>query len=122
MQWLLIAIAGAVGAVTRYAVVRIAEPWGPAAFPSGTLAVNVSGSLILGFLVTFLLERGGLSNEARLALTVGLLGAYTTFSTFSVETLTLMQDGRWGFAVANVGLSIGAALAAAWAGQTLARL
>ena len=122
MQWVLIAMAGAVGAVARYGVVRLAEPWGPAAFPSGTLAVNISGSLVLGFLVTLFLERGGLSTDLRLALTVGFLGAYTTFSTFSVETLSLMEDGRWGFAAANVVLSVGAALGAVWAGQTVARL
>ena len=118
MQLALIAVAGAAGALLRYGVGRAVQP---EAFPAATLTVNVTGSFAIGFLATFLVERTGMPAELRTALLVGLLGSYTTFSTFSLETLRLAQDGEWTYVVLNVVLSVTGALVAVWAGQTLAR-
>lgn len=121
MQLVLIAIAGALGALARYGVGRIAQPLGGAVFPASTLVVNLTGAFLLGFLATFLLERTTVSSELRAALTIGFLGAYTTFSTFSLETLALLEDGEWAYALANVGVSVVAGILCVWAGQQLAR-
>ena len=121
MQLALIAVAGAAGALLRYGVARLVLAVGEPVFPIATLAVNVTGSFAIGFLATFLVERTGMSAELRVALLVGLLGSYTTFSTFSFETLQLMQVGEWTQAALNAAVSLAGALAAVWAGQTLAR-
>jgi len=91
------------------------------AFPWGTLAVNVIGSLVMGFLYVLLLERLASAPEWRAFLLVGLLGAFTTFSTFSIETLNLMQQALYARALGNVLLSVLACVAAAWLGVILAR-
>ena len=122
VQLALIAVAGAAGALLRYGVSRLVQPVGGATFPAGTLAVNLTGSLAIGFLATFLLERTTVSAEVRTGVLVGLIGSYTTFSTFGFETLELMNDGEWTYAALNVAFSVAGALVAVWAGQTLARL
>ena len=115
MRLLLIGVAGAVGALARYGIGAVAGP--PRPFPWATLAINLVGSLLLGLL----LHRGPvrLSEDVRLGLGVGLLGAFTTFSTFSNETLALARDGRLGLAVVYVSVSIVGGLAAAAAGYAL---
>lgn len=120
MQLALVMLGGAVGTLFRYKIHSwLLDTGGP--FPVGTLLVNVTGALLAGFLATFLLERSDISSEARVAILIGLLGGYTTFSTFSVETITLANDGEWSYVVVNVIASVGGALLAAWAGQTLAK-
>lgn len=116
----MIALGGAGGALLRYGIGRAAQ-LGGVSFPSGTLVVNLTGAFALGFIATFLLERTTVSPELRLGLTVGVLGAYTTFSTFSIETLNLLNDGEWAFALLNVVLSVTGGVLLAWAGQSLAR-
>jgi fluoride exporter len=118
---LAIAGGGAVGAVLRYWVSNWVYTFSGRGFPYGTLAVNVLGSLVMGFLLVWLLER--LSNELTLRafLLIGLLGAFTTFSTFSVETLNLIETGQLARALANVLLSVALCLAAAALGVLLAR-
>ena len=91
------------------------------AFPYGTLVVNVVGSLAMGLLFVLLMERSAAAPEWRALLLVGLLGAFTTFSTFSMETLALMQEGAWVRAAANVALSVTACIAAAWLGVLIGR-
>ena len=105
---------GAAGALARYAVGIAA---GARGFPWATLAINVVGSFLLGLL----LHRGPgrLSEDARLALGVGVLGAFTTFSTFTNETLALARDGRLGAAVFYVSLSVVAGLTAAAVGYAV---
>jgi CrcB protein len=96
---------------------------GSGSFPAATLAINVTGCLAIG-LVAGLCRPGGawtLREEYQLALVVGLLGGYTTFSTFGRETLGLIEAGRWGAAAAYVGLSNMLGIGAAWAGQWLGR-
>ena len=89
-------------------------------FPYGTLAVNVSGSLLIGFLY-ILIERMGLGIEWRAALLIGLIGAYTTFSSFSLETLNLFEQGEQLKAAMNIGLSVVLCLFATWLGMLAAR-
>ena len=114
MRVVLIGLAGAAGALARYGIGAAA---GPRAFPWATLAINVLGSFLLGLL----LHRGPLrlSDDVRLALGVGLLGAFTTFSTFTNETLALARDGRLGSAVLYVSVSIVGGLAAAAIGYAV---
>lgn len=120
MQLIMIALGGASGALLRYAVGRAAQ-FGGISFPTGTLVVNLTGAFALGFLATFLLERTTVSPELRVGLTIGVLGAYTTFSTFSLETLNLLNDGEWALALANVLVSVTGGVFLAWAGQAVAR-
>ena len=120
MQLILIALGGALGAVLRYGVSEAVQP-SRGSFPLATLIANVSGAFLLGLLATFLLERTDLSSQLRLGITVGILGAYTTFSTFSLETLDLLNDGEWPTAALYVAASVAGALLAVWAGQSLAR-
>jgi CrcB protein len=89
-----IAIGGAFGAWARYALGGLIQTHAGASFPWATLVINVSGSLLLGFLIR-LLEGVAVSADVRAMLTIGVLGAFTTFSTFSYETIRLAQDGQW---------------------------
>ncbi len=121
MQIVAVALGGAVGALLRYALRELLPSLSEGRVPLATIAANVSGSFLLGFLAIVLLQRASVPAELRLGVTVGLLGAFTTFSTFSLETVDLIEGGQWPFALLNVTLSVGAALLAVWAGQTLAR-
>jgi len=88
-------------------------------FPHGTLIVNVVGCLLLGFLLS--VGDAHLGREARVALGTGFLGSFTTFSTFGVETVRLVERGDWGAALLNVGLNVVVGLACAGVGMALAR-
>jgi len=118
---LAIASGGAIGAMLRYAVASGTHALFGRGFPYGTLVVNVVGCLGMGFLYILLLERLSLGPEWRAALQVGLLGAFTTFSTFSMETLLLLESGETQKAVINIILSVFLCLAATWAGMVLGR-
>ncbi len=89
-------------------------------FPYGTLAVNLTGCLFIGFLSQWVGTRGFLNPEARLFVFMGLLGGFTTFSTFSNETVNLWQAGESAAALANVTVHVGLGLGAAWLGHGLA--
>ncbi|MCY4617231.1 MAG: fluoride efflux transporter CrcB [Chloroflexi bacterium] len=115
-----IALGGAAGSVFRHLLNRwIGQPDG---LPLGILIVNLSGTLVLGLVATLFLERIGVSDNLRLAITVGLLGGFTTFSTVWLDTLHLLNGGRWAWALTNLVVSAAGGLAAAWLGQQLARL
>ena len=97
-----ICLGSAVGGGARYLLSGwLLKLFGPA-FPYGTLTVNVLGSFLIGGLMYAGMEAAALSTTLRLALTTGVMGGFTTYSTFSYETLRFFQDGRWGIAVANV--------------------
>ncbi len=95
MLLLLIAVGGAAGAVARYALSGWVHSLFDTTFPLGTLVVNVVGSFGLGFLLS-LLEGLSVSPELRSTVTIGFLGAFTTYSTFSYETVVLLEGGEWG--------------------------
>ena len=106
MNVLIIGIGGALGAVVRYGIALwVGQRWGRS-FPLGTFVINVSGSFLIGLLMTLLAERFSVNPQWRLLLVVGFLGAYTTFSTFEYETGALLKDGEWVFAMLNVVLSV----------------
>lgn len=121
MQALAIALGGAVGAVMRYWVSTAVYAWLGRGFPWGTLVVNVAGSLAMGFLYILLLERLTAGPELRALLLIGFLGAFTTFSTFSIETFNLIEQAEIGKALLNMAVSIIACVLAAWAGVILGR-
>ena len=107
MHLLLIALGGAAGASTRYLVDAWIAQRAAGAFPWGTLVVNVSGSLILGFLFALAIERGVLPASVRGPLLIGFIGAYTTFSTLMLESWRLIEDGAVALGLANlVGSSV----------------
>ena len=116
-----IAAAGALGALARYGLDAAVSRRFPTAFPWGTFVVNVSGALALGFLFTLFTEHLTVSPWLRAALTVGFLGAYTTFSTLSLETYRLLEDGAIGLALANVFGSAAAGLLAVYLGVIAGR-
>lgn len=114
-----VAAGGALGALARYGVSRaFADVSG--GFPWATLAVNLSGALLLGYLSVYLVDRVNLPIEWREAVNSGFIGAYTTFSTMSLEAVRLIQEGRLAQAAAYLGVSLVAGLALAWLGQQLA--
>ena len=117
----LLMLAAAVGAPLRYVVDQAVQHRWPGAFPAGTLTVNITGSLVLG-LLTGLAVHHGLAPQALTILGTGLLGAYTTFSTFSYETIRLLEDGAVAEAGLNVAGSLALGLAAAATGLGLALL
>jgi CrcB protein len=121
MQTLAIAGGGAVGALLRFWMSTGVYNVFGRAFPYGTLAVNVLGSLIMGFLYVLLIDKLPLGPAWRAALLVGLLGAFTTFSTFSLETLNLIEEGELIKAMLNVALSVVLCLFAAWIGVLTGR-
>ena len=120
IQVIVIATGGAIGALLRYWMSIWVYSFAGQDFPYGTLAVNVSGSLLIGFLY-ILIERMGLGIEWRAALLIGLIGAYTTFSSFSLETLNLFEQGEQLKAAMNIGLSVVLCLFATWLGILAAR-
>jgi CrcB protein len=119
---LLIAVAGAAGTVARYGTTGLLRGWTERwLFPVGTLAVNVAGCLAIGYLDGLLLERWMLREEYRLAILVGFLGGYTTFSTFGLETANYLRDGQIARAATNVVLSNLLCIAAVMAGYAMSR-
>lgn len=114
--YLFVGLGGFVGAVLRHAAnMQLAGRFG--GLPAATLAVNVVGSFGLGVVVALAWGARGLSEEWRLALGVGLCGALTTFSTYSVETLELARTHNWRLAALNLVANAGLSLVAAWAGM-----
>ena len=116
MRVVLIGVAGAAGALSRY---WVGQQWGGRAFPWATLGINVVGSLLLGVVLRVAVDHSW-SDTRTLPLSVGFLGAFTTFSTFSYEAQDLLRDGRVGAAATYVGASVVAGLVAAALGYGLA--
>ena len=122
IQTLSIALGGALGSVARFWLSNVVYAALGRGFPYGTLAVNVLGSLLVGLLYVLLVERFAVASEWRNLWVVGLLGAFTTFSTFSLDTLHLLQQAAYLKAVTNMLLSVVACLVAAYIGLLLGRL
>ena len=116
-----IAAFGAVGAVSRYAVSGAMHVWLGTRFPVGTLTVNVLGCFLLGLLMHLGQATTAVPDALKPALSIGLLGALTTFSTFGFETIKLMEDSQFGLAAANVAANVMVGLLAVWLGLVAGR-
>ena len=121
VQLFALMLGGALGAFTRYMISNLVYDWFGRGFPYGTLAVNIIGSFLMGLLTVFFMEKGHLDPALKLGLLVGFLGALTTFSTFSLDTLDLIQEGVLFRAVLNALLSVIICVAAVWFGMITAR-
>ena len=119
---LFVALGGAFGSVARYLVAMAARTLWPG-FPWGVLIVNVVGSFAMGLLIAYATGRPGFSDTLRIGIGVGILGGFTTFSAFSIDTVLLLREGTVGVAlfnvVANVLLSVGACFGGYWLGRGL---
>ncbi len=120
-QLVAIAAGGASGALLRFWMSTWVYSLLGRDFPYGTLVVNVVGSLLMGLFSILLIERMSLGPEWRAAVLIGLLGGFTTFSSFSIETLNLIEAGAHGRAIANMFLSVVLCVGAAWLGVILGR-
>lgn len=120
MLWY-IAAGSALGGVGRYLLGGLVQRLLAGTFPAGTLVVNLTGSFLLGLFLRYALDTPTLTPELRAFLTVGFCGGYTTFSTFSYETMLLLEDGEWTRAGLYAGLSVGLALTATALGFLAAR-
>ena len=118
---LAVAAGGALGALLRLWVAQSVQALLGRGFPYGILVVNVSGSLAIGVVYVLFFERFDIPPEWRAAIVVGFLGAFTTFSTFSMDTLVLIQQGEHAKAGLNVLLSVVLCLAGCWLGMVAAR-
>ena len=116
-----IAMGGAIGALLRYGASLSVYSFMGRGFPYGTLFVNVTGPLLMGLLSVMMLERFNIGPEWRAAVLVGVLGSFTTFSTFSIETLNLLEQGDVMRAVTNIVLSVLVCLVAVWFGVLIGR-
>lgn len=116
-----LAAGGVVGTLARYGVGAWIQSWAGTGFPWGTFAINLAGSFVLGFVLRYA-ALADLSPEVRGMLAVGFCGAFTTFSTLSFETVTLLQEGAWGRAALYALGSVALGLAAVAAGMGLAPL
>jgi len=116
---LLVALGGAAGSILRWALAGAVQRWSGSLFPWGTFSVNVLGALAIGFLSALAIERAALPPAARQLLIIGVLGGFTTFSTLSYETFSLLRDGQWLAGGMYAGGSLAAGLAATLAGFAL---
>lgn len=114
-----IAAGGAMGACLRYFISQLTLQWFGKGFPFGTLAVNILGSLMIGIVYGLIESEYVAGHPWRTFLSIGFIGALTTFSTFSLDTLLLMQQGAWMKAVGNIVLNLLCCLLAAWLGIKL---
>ena len=122
-HYVLTALGGAIGATLRYGLGRWAQDFlGQPGFPYGTLLINVSGCMVFGFIMGLLDKGYAITPEQRTFMLVGILGGYTTFSTFGFETYAFLRDGQLAAALLNVGLQVVLGLLGVWLGVLVARL
>jgi CrcB protein len=116
--YLMIGLGGAVGSIARHWCNGLVAAVLGTAFPWGTLLINILGSIVIGFAAATMHDAGRfpVGEDARLFLMVGVCGGYTTFSAFSLQTLTLIQGGQWLPAAGNIGLSVVLCIVGAWIG------
>ncbi len=121
LNYLLVFVGGGLGAAARYGLQGLVYRWAKSTFPYGTLVVNVTGCFVIGALMTAFEDRFLVNPSIRIFLTIGILGGFTTFSSFSYETVALFRDGEIVLGVANVAASLllclVATLLGVWAGK-----
>jgi len=121
MRFVLVAVGGAIGSTLRYALDGAVYRWLPPTFPFGTFVVNVTGCAVFGLLLGVGEQRLVVGSPARTFLLIGLLGGFTTFSSFAFETVQLLRDGEWMLGAGNVVGQVAMGLAALWIGFALGR-
>lgn len=121
MQWLLIAIGGALGSIARYAAVVYLTPLMNYRFPFGTFIVNISGSFLIGLAYVVIVEKALVASEWRLFVVTGVLGGYTTFSAFSLEMLQMWQEGHVAISLIYALSSVALGLVFAYLGMQIAQ-
>jgi fluoride exporter len=119
---IVLALAGVLGTLSRYGLSGLVQRMTGAGFPYGTLTVNILGSLLIGFIMQIGLSTDIIPRTLRLAITLGFLGAFTTFSTFSYETIRFMEDGAWLMASLNILANLGLCLLSTFLGMTIGRI
>ncbi|MBN8949221.1 fluoride efflux transporter CrcB [Rhizobium sp. 60-20] len=122
MLYLVVFLGAGLGGAFRLGVNELAARLLGIEFPFGTLIINVLGAFIMGLLTEYFAFRGGMSQEVRLFLTTGVLGGFTTFSTFALESVMLWERGQWGPSIAYVALSVFLSIGALIAGLAIVRL
>ncbi len=121
-RFLYICLGGAIGTGARYLVATwVAQAFGPD-FPRGTILINVTGSFLIAVVMELSLSTGTITPGVRMFLTTGMMGGYTTYSSFNYETLRLAEDGAWSLALVNVGVTVVGCLVAGVLGVLTARL
>ena len=120
MKLFLIALFGAVGTLARYGLQGLVQTRTVSTFPYGTLLINLTGCLLLGFLGQITLNRMLISSDLRIAIAVGFFGGYTTFSSFGWETAKMLEDGEWLRAATYVSASVVAGILLSAAGIRIA--
>ncbi len=121
MEILIVGLGGFFGAISRFLVGKLSVKLFGQFFPHGTLVVNVFGAFLLGLFYTLIANKMHLSPHIRLFIGVGFLGAFTTFSSFSVETVELVKTSGYGVALVNIVLNVVLSLVAAYCGMLLAK-
>ncbi len=122
MNFLYVFFGGGIGAAVRYWLQGFVYRYTGAGFPYGTFAVNVLGSFAIGFLMSLFEERFVVPPTLRVVLTIGVLGGFTTFSSFSFETVALLRDGSYGLGILNALGSVVTCLVATWIGIVIGKL
>lgn len=121
LRFFVVAAGGAIGTLLRYIVGGLDYRFSNGVFPVSTLVVNVTGSLVIGFLWG-IVDRFAISPNVRMFIFIGILGGYTTFSTFSLETFNLMRDGEYRIAFMNVILSVALSIVAVFLGYFISKI
>ena len=121
LRFFIIGLGGAIGTILRYAMGGLDYRFSSGVFPISTLVVNVTGSLVIGFLWG-IVDRFAISPNIRLFIFIGILGGYTTFSTFSLETFNLMRDGEYRIAIFNIAFSVVLSVGAVFAGYIASKM
>lgn len=124
MTWLLVGVGGAIGAIARHGLNHLVhQKWVSTVFPIGIFLINVTGSIVIGAIAGLLASgRMQWSMPQRTFVVVGVLGGFTTFSSFSLDTLALARDGHIGLALWNVGGQVGLSILGVWAGFRLGHM